>query len=70
MFVWLLDLQLPAQLVPITNVVSSNPADGEVYSMQHYVIKLVRHACQWFLLGTPVSATNKTNRNDIYPLHI
>jgi hypothetical protein len=30
------------QLVPITtNIVSSNPADGEVYSIQHYVIKFV-----------------------------
>jgi hypothetical protein len=29
--------------VPITtNVVSSNPAQGEVYSIQHYVIKFVR----------------------------
>ena len=28
------------QSVPITtNVVSSNPAHGEVYSIQHYVIK-------------------------------
>ena len=25
----------------ITNVVSSNPADGEVYSIEHYVIKFV-----------------------------
>ena len=30
--VWYLDLQLPMQSVPITNnVVSSNPAQGEVY---------------------------------------
>jgi hypothetical protein len=30
------------QSVPITtNVVSSNPAHGEVYSIQHYVIKFV-----------------------------
>jgi hypothetical protein len=30
------------QSVPITiNIVSSNPAHGEVYSIQHYVIKLV-----------------------------
>jgi hypothetical protein len=36
----LLDLQLPMQSVPITtNVVSLNPAHGEVYLMQHYVIK-------------------------------
>jgi len=33
-------LQLPVQSVPIiTKVVSSNPANGEVYSIQHYVIK-------------------------------
>ena len=39
---WYLDLQLPVQSVHITtNVVSSNPADGEVYSIQHYVIKFV-----------------------------
>jgi hypothetical protein len=39
--VWLLDLQLPVQSVPITTkVVSSNPVDGEVYSIQHYVKKL------------------------------
>jgi hypothetical protein len=37
-----LDLQLPMQSVPITtNIVSSNPTHGEVYSMQHYVIKFV-----------------------------
>ena len=37
-----MDLQLPVQLVPITtNVVSSNPAHGEVYSIQHYVMKFV-----------------------------
>jgi hypothetical protein len=30
------------QSVPIiTDVVSSNPTHGEVYSMQHYVIKFV-----------------------------
>jgi hypothetical protein len=30
------------ELVSITtNVVSSNPAHGEVYSIQHYVIKFV-----------------------------
>ena len=38
--VWWLDLQLPVQsAVPITtNVVSSNPAHGEVYSIRHFVI--------------------------------
>ena len=38
--VWWLDLQLPVQSVPIiTKVASSNPAHGEVYSIQHYVIR-------------------------------
>ena len=42
MIIWQLDIQLPEQLVPITiNVASSNPADDEVYSKQHYVIKFV-----------------------------
>jgi hypothetical protein len=40
--VWWLDWELPVQLVPITNnVASSNPVHGEVYSIQHYVIKFV-----------------------------
>ena len=48
------------QSVPITTnvVVSSNSVHGEVYSIQHYVIK-------WFFLGTLVSSTNKTNCADI-----
>jgi hypothetical protein len=30
------------RMMPITtNVVSSNPAHGEVYSIQHYVIKII-----------------------------
>jgi len=37
-----LDLQLPMQSVPITTkVVSSNTIHGEMYSIQHYVIKFV-----------------------------
>ena len=40
--VWWLGFQLPMQSVPITTkVVNSNPAHGEVYSMQHFVIKFV-----------------------------
>ena len=40
--VWQMDLQLPVQSVRITTkVVSSSPAHGEVYSIQHYVIKFV-----------------------------
>jgi hypothetical protein len=35
-------IQLPMKSVLITtNIVSSNPADIEVYSIQHYVIKIV-----------------------------
>ena len=35
-------LQLPVQSVHITTkVVSLNPAHGEVYSIQHYVIKFI-----------------------------
>ena len=42
MIVWQLDLQLPMQSVPITTeVVSSNPVHGELYSILHYVIKFV-----------------------------
>jgi hypothetical protein len=37
-----LDLQLPVQSVPITTkVVSLSPVQGEVYSIQQYVIKIV-----------------------------
>jgi hypothetical protein len=35
-------VELPMQSVPITTkVASSNPVHGEVYSIQHYVIKFV-----------------------------
>jgi len=37
-----MDLQLSVQSVPITTkIVNSNPAHGEVYSIQHDVIKFV-----------------------------
>ena len=56
-----MDLQLPVQSVPITNnVVSPSPVYGEVYSIQHYVIKFVSD-----FPGPPVSPTNKTDRHDI-----
>jgi len=63
-----LDLHLPVQSVPITTkVVSSNPVHGEVYSIQHYVIKFVSDLRQvgGFHPGTPVSSTSKTDRHDI-----
>ena len=47
------------ETVPMTSkVVSSNPAHGEVYSIQHQVIKFVS---DWLV----VSSTNKTDRHDI-----
>ena len=59
----------PMQSVSITtNVMSSNPAHGEVYSTQHYVIKFVMEwlaTGRWFSAGTPVSSTNKTDRHHI-----
>jgi hypothetical protein len=42
-----------------TKIVSSNPVHGEMYSIQHDVIKFVN---DWFSL---VSPTNKTDRHDI-----
>ena len=55
---WKLELQLSVQSVPIiTKVVSSNPVQGEVYSMQYYMIKFVSELntinqtiCRWILL--------------------
>ena len=42
MIIWQLDLQLPMPSVPIaTNIVSSNLVHGEVYLIQHFVIKFV-----------------------------
>jgi hypothetical protein len=40
---------------------------GEVYSLQHYVIKFISDLRQvrWFSPGIPVSCTNKTDRRDI-----
>ena len=60
------DLQLPVQSVPFTTkVVKSNPVQGEVYSIQHYVIKFVSYLRRWFSPGTPVSSRSKTDRLDI-----
>ena len=54
--------------MPITTkVVSSNPAHGEVYSIQDYVIKFVSDLCmagRLFSPVTPVSSTYKTDRHD------
>jgi hypothetical protein len=42
----------------ISAVVSSNPAHGMVYFIQHYVIKFA--TSQWFFPGNPDSSNNKT----------
>ena len=65
-----MDLQIPVQSLSITTkVVSSNPADGEVYLIQHYVIKL-SVTCDRSVVfsGYSVSSTNKTDRNDLTEL--
>jgi uncharacterized 2Fe-2S/4Fe-4S cluster protein (DUF4445 family) len=58
------DCKVVVQSVPIiTKVVSSSPAHGEMYSIQHYVINLlVTCGRQWFSPGT---SANKTDRHDI-----
>ena len=60
--------QIPVQSVPITTkIVSLNSVHGDVYSIQHYVIKFVSDLRQVdsFLIDTPVSSTNKTDLHDI-----
>ena len=55
--------------MPITTkVVSSNSVYGEVYSIQHYVIKVCQwlETGRWFSPGTPVSSSNKTDRHARY----
>ena len=64
LIVWKLDLQLPVQSMHITTKdASSNLAHGEVYSIQHYVIKFAAELC--FSPGTPIFPTNKTDRHDV-----
>jgi cell shape-determining protein MreC len=62
--IWVLDLHLPVLSVSITTiVVSSNPVHGEVYSIQHYVIKFVSdfsHFCDYlrvFRFAQPIKLT-------------
>ena len=55
------------QSVPIiTKVVSSNPAHGEVNSIQHYVLQFVSDLWQVGGLSedTPISSSNKIHRHD------
>ena len=59
------DLQQPVKSVPITiNVVGSNPVHGEVYSIQHYVIKFVsilRQVGSFPLIPPPIKLTSRYN---------
>jgi hypothetical protein len=68
--VWQLDLQLSLKTMPITTkVVSSNRVHGEVYSIQHYVIKFVSDLREvgGFLrvLREPGSSTNIYNSPEV-----
>ena len=57
-----MDLQVPMPSVPITTkVVNSNHVHGELYPIQHYVMKFVGD----FSPGTPVSSTNKSDFHNI-----
>ena len=60
-----LDLQLTIQSVPISSkVVGSNPGNGEMYSIQHYMIKFdsdlrqVGDFLRVFRFPTPVNLTD------------
>ena len=53
--------------MPITtNVVRSNPTHGEVYLIEHYVIKFFSDIREvgCFFPGTPISSTNRNDRNN------
>ena len=44
--VWYFDIRLPISVPITTSIVSSNSAHGELYSIQHYVIKFVSDLLQ------------------------
>jgi hypothetical protein len=62
-----MDLYLPVQTLRIiTEVVSANSVDAEVYSIQHYVIKFVSDLRQagGFLWEVALNTINQTNLNN------
>ena len=67
-----MDLQLPMQSLPIAiYVVSFTPAYGEVYSVQHYVIKFVSdlwQVCE-ILLKAALNTINQTKPSNIWMGH-
>ena len=52
-----------------TKVVSLNPAHGEVYSIQHYVIKFISDLLSVVSPGTLASFTNKTDSHNIAEIY-
>jgi hypothetical protein len=55
------------------SIISWWGAQGEVYSMQHHVIKFVsylRKVDWWFSPGTPVSSINNTDHHDIIEISL
>ena len=62
---WIYNYLCNQYLSPLN--LSSNPVHGEVFSIQHYVIKFVSDVCQVgdFLRVIRLSSTNKTYRHDI-----
>ena len=56
--IWLLDLQL--SVLVTTNDLTSNTGHGEVYSIQHYLIKFVGdllHVCGFLRFPPPIKVT-------------
>jgi hypothetical protein len=50
--------KLPMQSVPITtNIVSLNPTHGEIYEIQHYVIKFVSDLRQVKMIENAISSS-------------
>ena len=54
-------------VVVFTTTYAISAEVDEVYSIQHYVIKVCQWLAigKWFSSGSPVSSTNKTDRHDI-----
>jgi hypothetical protein len=62
--IWLLDLQLPMQSVPITtNVVSSNLDLGEVYNIISSINKTDCHYITEILLKVALNTIKQTSKN-------
>jgi len=60
-----LDLQLPVQSMPITTEFKPRSWRGVLDTTLCDKVRQLLATGQWFSLGTPVSSTNKTHRQDI-----